>query len=103
MANHQKHKIDEDRALVVGLSALGWAVADDARAQRLLALTGIDPAHLRAAAGEPALLAEVIRFLEAHEPDLIACANALDLAPEDMVATRIALENFRHGPTSADY
>jgi len=58
----------------------------------MLALTGLDPAELRMRAGEPALLAAVLTFLEAHEPDLIACAEALELKPAALVAARERLE-----------
>ena len=79
-----------DHALA--LAALGWTLADGARAERLLALTGLDPESLRAGLGDPALLAAVLRFLEAHEPDLIACAEALGTSPAELVATRRRLE-----------
>lgn len=58
----------------------------------MLALTGLTPDDLRARAGEPALLGAVIGFLEAHEPDLIACADALGAKPASLVAAREALE-----------
>lgn len=76
----------------LALSALGWTLSDEARAQRLLALTGLDPAALRDRLGEPGLLASVLAFLEAHEPDLIAAAEALDVAPAELVAARRRLE-----------
>lgn len=72
---------------LVGLRALAWVLSDDARADRLLALTGLDAAQLRARAAEPAILAATIDFLCAHEPDLIACADALDLSPERLAQT----------------
>lgn len=77
----------------LALAALGWVVGDAARAQRLLALTGLTPGELRARAGEPALLAAAITFLEGHEPDLVACATALDVTPAALVDARRALEN----------
>ena len=77
----------------LALAALGWIVGDAARAQRLLALTGLTPGELRWRAGEPALLAATIAFLEGHEPDLIACATALDVTPAALVDARRALEN----------
>lgn len=80
----------DDAALA--LSALAWTLGDQARAERLLALTGLDPAELRARAGAPAVLAAVLAFLEAHEPDLIACAAALGVDPKALVAAREALE-----------
>ncbi len=76
----------------LALSALGWTLADQQRAERLLALTGLTPADLRSRLGDPALLAETLRFLEGHEPDLIACADALDTTPERLVAARRSLE-----------
>jgi hypothetical protein len=79
-------------AETLGLAALGWALGDGDRAQRLLALTGLTPHDLRTRIGEPALLAAVLGFLEAHEPDLIACAGALDIAPTQLVEARRRLE-----------
>jgi hypothetical protein len=79
-------------AVAVALSALVWTLGDSARANRLLDLTGLDPAELRERAGDPALLAATIGFLEAYEPDLVACAESLGLAPSDLVAARVALE-----------
>ena len=76
----------------LALSALGWALSDQARAERLLALTGLTPADMRERIGEPSLLAAVLGFLEAHEPDLIACAEALDVPPAALVAARARLE-----------
>jgi len=76
----------------LALSALGWILADEARAKRLLALTGLDPAALRQRLGEPGLLASVLAFLEAHEPDLIAAADALDVSPAALAEARRRLE-----------
>lgn len=79
-------------AQVVALQALGWALADDKRADRFLALTGLTPATLRARIDDPALLAAGLRFLEAHEPDLIACAEFLELTALEIVEARRRLE-----------
>ena len=79
-------------AAVLALSALGWTLSDAPRAARLLELTGLDPEGLRARAGEPALLAAALGFLEAHEPDLVACAAALAVEPAILVRARAALE-----------
>ena len=81
-----------DNATALALGALGWTLSDDARAERLLALTGLAPDDLRSRVGEPALLAATLRFLEAHEPDLVACADHLDIAPADLVDARRGLE-----------
>lgn len=76
----------------LALSALGWVLADDARAQRLLALTGLTPHDLRERLGARSVQAAILGFLEAHEPDLVACADALEVRPEDMVDARRSLE-----------
>jgi hypothetical protein len=76
----------------LALSALVWTLGDGARAERLLAVTGLSPADLRARAADPSVLAAVIAFLEGHEPDLIACADALDVAPEALVRAHAVLE-----------
>lgn len=83
----------ETNAEALALQALVWTLGDSARASRLLDLTGLDPAELRARAGEPSLLAATLGFLEAYEPDLIACADALEVEPSELVAARAALEN----------
>jgi len=76
----------------LALRALVWTLAEPDRAQRLLDTTGLDPQDLRARAGEPAVLAAVLGFLENYEPDLIACADGLEVAPAALVAARAELE-----------
>jgi hypothetical protein len=80
-------------AQAIALLALATAISDERRAKRFLDLTGIGTDELRARAGEPALLAALLRFLEAHEPDLLAVAEALDMKPEALVAARRELEH----------
>jgi hypothetical protein len=77
---------------IVALQALAVTLRDDQRAERLLSLTGLSADELRARATEPAMLAAVLSFLEAHEPDLIAVAAELSLPPQELVAARSALE-----------
>ena len=79
-------------AEVLAISALTETISDERRAQRFLDLSGIDTDELRRRAGEPALLAAVLRFLESYEPDLIDVAGALGVKPEQLVAAREALE-----------
>ena len=81
-----------DRAAILALGALGWILTADSRAARFLSLTGLDVDTLRERAGEPAILAATLGFLENHEPDLIACADALDTSPDDLVRARRTLE-----------
>ena len=80
-------------AHALGLFALATAVSDERRAMRFLDLTGIGTDELRRRAAEPALLAALLRFLEAHEPDLVAVAEAMDVKPETLVNARHELED----------
>jgi hypothetical protein len=81
-----------DRAEALALSALGWALSDGQRAERLLALTGLTPGDLRSRLDDRAVLAAILSFLEAHEPDLLACAEALEVKPSELVDARQRLE-----------
>ena len=78
--------------LVLSLAALAATLGDERRAQRFLDLTGIGTEELRARAGEPGLLAALLRFLESYEPDLIAVATAIDVKPQALVEARQQLE-----------
>jgi hypothetical protein len=66
-------------------------LTDDARADRLLSLTGLTPEQLRGGLGNRAVLAAVLEFLAGHEADLVAAAIALDLPPEKISAAARAL------------
>lgn len=79
---------NREEAQSIALSAIGWIVSDARRAERFLGLTGLDPAELREGIGEAGVQAAGLDFLLAHEPDLIACANALDLAAGAIVDAR---------------
>ena len=88
-----RNETNKSGADALALSVLAWILSDESRAQRLLGTTGLTPDELRAGLGDPALLAAGIRFLEAWEPDLIACASDLGASPNDLVAARRQLEN----------
>lgn len=77
-----------DDPAMLALMALGWTLADGARADRLLALTGLDADALRAGVDDPVVLGAVLAFLADHEPDLVACANAIDATPAALIAAQ---------------
>ena len=76
---------------VLALEAQGWVLTDEARAQRLLNLTGLTPDALRGGLGDPAVLGAVLEFLASHEPDLILAADALGTTPETLIAAHRSL------------
>ena len=76
----------------LALAALAATLDDERRAQRFLDLTGIGTDELRRRAGDSTLLAALIAFLEAHEPDLLFVAEDIGVMPEQLVAARHRLE-----------
>ena len=81
-----------DDSIALGLHALAATLGSERRARRFIDLTGIGTDELRARAGEPELLAALLRFLEGHEPDLLAVSEEIGVKPEALVAARRALE-----------
>lgn len=88
----KKEETNRDGASALALQALGWTLSEPDRAARLLALTGLTPGDLRDRLREAALQAAILRHLEAYEPDLLACAAALDIDAATLVDARRALE-----------
>jgi hypothetical protein len=76
----------------LALAALAAALTDERRAQRFLMLTGIETDELRRRAAEPALLASLIAFLEAHEPDLLSVSEQIGVKADALVAARREIE-----------
>ena len=85
---------NRDAEAVLALHALIWSLKDEVRAERLLQLTGLTPDDLRMCASSTEVQVAVLNFLEAHEPDLIACAKALETTPLTLVQARMKLENI---------
>ncbi len=88
--NTRELRYDTASPDVIALQTLAWIVSEEARANRLLSLTGLDAEQLRARAADPVLWQAAFDFLAAHEPDLIACAQDLSLTPERLM--RVAQE-----------
>jgi hypothetical protein len=72
----------------LALRMIGWIVADSARADRMLALTGLDGASLRASLADPATLGALMDFVINHQPDLLACVDDLGVEPGAIIAAR---------------
>jgi len=87
----RERRIPEDDA-TLALRALAHVAGDDDLGPRLLEITGLDPATLRARAGEPALLAAVLNFLTAYEPSLVEVAEALDVTPQRLADAAMRLD-----------
>jgi hypothetical protein len=83
-----------NEAEALALAALTQTLTDERRAQRFLDLTGIETNSLRrrVADGDRGLFTALFDFLEAHEPDLIAVADAVGVTPGALAAARGMLE-----------
>jgi uncharacterized protein DUF3572 len=93
MSNSAKLRGPSDEMMTVtALTALAWTLEDPARARRLLDLTGLTPESLRAGAGDRGVLAALLDFLAGHEPDLVACAEAIGIGPAELIAVRDRLQ-----------
>ena len=84
--------------LTLALDALAATLSDERRAQRFLDLTGIGTGELRSRANEPGLLAALIAFLEAHEPDLLSVSEEIGVRADELVAARRQIESDRGVP-----
>ncbi|WP_118858177.1 DUF3572 family protein [Sphingomonas mesophila] len=76
----------------LALNVLAATLTDERRAARFLDLTGLSPEGIRERVDDPVLLAAVVTFLEAHEPDLISVAAALGCDPAIITALGPELE-----------
>jgi Protein of unknown function (DUF3572) len=91
MLSHRTNNEPGD-AETLALAALAATLTDERRARRFLDLTGLDADELRSRAGDRGLLAALLAFLEAHEPDLVAVAQTIGTKPEILVGARMELE-----------
>ncbi len=76
----------------VALAALAATLTDERRATRFLSITGLSPEGIRASLSDRHTLAACLAFLEDHEPDLVAVANAIGEKPARLIAARAELE-----------
>ena len=91
MLSHRTNDEPGD-AEALALAALAATLTDERRARRFLDLTGLDVDELRAQAGDRHLLAALLAFLEAHEPDLVNVAQLIGSKPEMLINARAELD-----------
>jgi len=82
------HAAEETTAQTLALQLVGWILSDVARVERMFSITGLDPDSLRASLSDPAALGAIMDFVINHEPDLLACADALGIRPAAIVTAR---------------
>lgn len=76
-----KSSLTKPEAEAIGVAGLSWLAADPERIGRFLAITGLGPENMRAAARDPAFLPALLDYLLANETDLVAFAEEMNLDP----------------------
>lgn len=77
-------KAERKAAAEVAITALNFLATDRERFERFLALTGLGPESLRAAARDPSFLAGVLEHVTGDETLLLAFAAEGGLDPQDV-------------------
>lgn len=76
---------------MLAVKALGFLAAEPERLGRFLALTGLGPAAIREAAGEPRFMAGILDHLLADEPLLLEFTAEAGVRPESVAEARAVL------------
>jgi hypothetical protein len=84
-------EMNREQAETLAIRALSFLARDPERFGRFLALSGIGPESIRAAAGDPAFLAGVLDHLAGDERLLIAFADEIQVAPAEIERARAHL------------
>ena len=88
-------RITQPEAQMLAVSALAYIAADDAKLERFLGLTGLNPSNLRGIAGRPEFLGAVLEHLLSDETLLLAfCASG----PHDPLTVMQASRHFSGAP-----
>ena len=77
-----------EAAEALAIQALNFLATEPARLTRFLALSGLDPASIRAAAAESGFLAGVLAHLGENESLLMAFAAEAGVTPADVDRAR---------------
>jgi hypothetical protein len=80
-----------DAAIELAIAALGFVAAAPEELSRFMALTGIEPGAIRAAAAEPGFLGGVLAYIAGNERTLLAFAADAAIAPEEVEKARLVL------------
>ena len=85
------NRIDREAALGMAVQALEYLAREPERLGRFLALSGLDPTTIRAAARQPEFLAGVLEYVMNDESLLVALTASLDVPPERVSQARTVL------------
>ena len=83
--------MNRETAEMLAIRALGYLAGDPEQLARFLALTGIAPEDLRAAATQASFLSGVLDFFMGDEPTLLAFAASAGIDPAEVPVAREVL------------
>lgn len=87
----QVPQLTRDRAEALAIQALTFIAGDAERLGRFLAVTGIGPAEIRKAAGEPGFLAGVLEYMTSDDRLIGAFADETGINAADVDKARDTL------------
>jgi Protein of unknown function (DUF3572) len=89
--NTRISRVTQEEAETIAIAALGFLASDPDRLGRFLAMTGLGPENLRAAASDPGFLGQVLAHVAEDESLLLAFAANSGERPERVGAAHITL------------
>ena len=85
------NRIGREAAEALGVQALAWLAGEPERLGRFLALSGLGPETIRAAAHDPGFLAGVLEYIAGDEGLLVAFADHVQAPPEHVAQAHALL------------
>ena len=85
------NRISREAAESLAVQALGYLSGEPERLGRFLALSGLGPETIRAAAGDPQFLAGVLEYVTGDEDLLVAFAQASGVSPDEVMRAQTVL------------
>ena len=101
MSESGRGRLASEVAEVLAIQALGFIAQDEERLGRFLALTGMGPMEIRAAARERPFLAGVLDYVCGDEELLVAFATHSGIDPGSIAVARRALAEAGGDETGA--
>jgi Protein of unknown function (DUF3572) len=96
MFSRQNLRVNRQDAENIAIQALGFLAGDPEKLERFLAMTGLGPENLRAAAQEPHFLAQILDHMAGDESLLLAFAGNQSLPPELVMRAQQVLSGPPH-------
>jgi hypothetical protein len=87
----KSRQITREAAEALAIQALTYIAGDPERLGRFLATTGIGPAEIRSAAGEPGFLTGVLEYLASDDRLVTEFAATANIDPGDIAQAHVAL------------